>query len=319
MTAAPDWLVVERGEAPLIVSIPHAGTELARIRAALRQPLAGAQGRGLVDRRALRLRRARSARRSCAPRFRARSSTSTAIPAAPRSIPARRRPNCARRRPSTASRSIGRARRPTRPRSPSGGGAISIPTTRALARRDRAAARTLSARRAVRRPFDPLARPAPVRGRAAAVQPRHQFGQELRSRACARRSARFSPPAARAASSTAASRAAGSPASTAAPSDGVARAADWSSPAAPICRSRTSLDEANWPAPLDPARADKTRATLRKALETMLALLAIARTPRPSPCLSRERGEDGAARPLPLAGEAGEGRMPRLRRMSEPA
>jgi formiminoglutamase len=28
MTLAPDWLVVERGEAPLIVSVPHAGTEL---------------------------------------------------------------------------------------------------------------------------------------------------------------------------------------------------------------------------------------------------------------------------------------------------
>ena len=28
MSAAPDWLVVERGDAPLIVSIPHAGTEL---------------------------------------------------------------------------------------------------------------------------------------------------------------------------------------------------------------------------------------------------------------------------------------------------
>jgi formiminoglutamase len=28
MSAAPDWLSVERGEAPLIVSIPHAGTEL---------------------------------------------------------------------------------------------------------------------------------------------------------------------------------------------------------------------------------------------------------------------------------------------------
>jgi len=28
MTAGPDWLVVERGEAPLIVSVPHAGTAL---------------------------------------------------------------------------------------------------------------------------------------------------------------------------------------------------------------------------------------------------------------------------------------------------
>ena len=27
-TARPDWLIVERRDAPLIVSIPHAGTEL---------------------------------------------------------------------------------------------------------------------------------------------------------------------------------------------------------------------------------------------------------------------------------------------------
>ena len=31
------------------------------------------------------------------------------------------------------------------------------------------------------------------------------------------------------------------------------------------------VDETNWPTPLDPARADKTRATLRRVLETMLA------------------------------------------------
>ncbi len=33
-------------------------------------------------------------------------------------------------------------------------------------------------------------------------------------------------------------------------------------------------DEENWPTPLDPARADATRATLRKVLETMLAWVA---------------------------------------------
>lgn len=32
-----------------------------------------------------------------------------------------------------------------------------------------------------------------------------------------------------------------------------------------------NVDDRNWPTPLDPARADKTRATLRKALETILA------------------------------------------------
>ena len=77
-----------------IVSIPHTGTEIpADVRRRPRLALARAQGRRLVDRRALRLRRASSARPSCAPRSRARSSTSTAIRPAPRSIPARPRPS----------------------------------------------------------------------------------------------------------------------------------------------------------------------------------------------------------------------------------
>ena len=132
-----------------------------------------------------------SARRSCAPRSRARSSTSTAIPPAPRSIPARRRrslcPTDDLRRRAALSR---RARRPTRPRSPSGARRYFEPYHAALAAeiaRLRADARP---RRALRRPFDPLAHPAPVRRRAAAVQSRHQRRREPASPALRERSAR---------------------------------------------------------------------------------------------------------------------------------
>jgi formiminoglutamase len=41
-------------------------------------------------------------------------------------------------------------------------------------------------------------------------------------------------------------------------------------------REPETLDEANWPTPLDPARADKTRATLRRVLETMLGWVGSA-------------------------------------------
>ena len=111
--SAPAWLTVERGDAPLIVSIPHAGLDLDGVEAALRQRLAGAARRRLAHPAALRFRRARSARQSSARRCRARSSTSTATRAAPRSIPARRRPSSVRRRPSTASRSIATGEAPT--------------------------------------------------------------------------------------------------------------------------------------------------------------------------------------------------------------
>jgi N-formylglutamate amidohydrolase len=30
MTGEPDWVIIERGEAPLIISVPHAGTDLLR-------------------------------------------------------------------------------------------------------------------------------------------------------------------------------------------------------------------------------------------------------------------------------------------------
>ena len=54
----PDWLVVERRDAPLIVSIPHAGTDLVDVRTGFRRSVARAQGRRLAARRALRFCRA---------------------------------------------------------------------------------------------------------------------------------------------------------------------------------------------------------------------------------------------------------------------
>jgi hypothetical protein len=34
----PDWLVVKRGEAPLVVTVPHAGVELARLKPVFADP-----------------------------------------------------------------------------------------------------------------------------------------------------------------------------------------------------------------------------------------------------------------------------------------
>ena len=89
----PDWLVVERGDAPLIVSIPHAGDRPARVRAGIssirgsraRTPIGGSTSSTILS--------APSARLLVRTSFRARSSTSIAIRAAPRSIPVRRRRN----------------------------------------------------------------------------------------------------------------------------------------------------------------------------------------------------------------------------------
>ena len=117
------------------------------IRAGFRQSVARAQGRRLAARRALRF--CRAARRDCGAHdgFRARSSTSIAIRAAPRSIPVRRRRNSSRPRPSTASRSIAQAWRQTQPKSQSGDVFTSILTMRRSAERSRACARSISASR----------------------------------------------------------------------------------------------------------------------------------------------------------------------------
>ena len=109
----PDWLDREarRSAAHRQHSARRRGPR--RVRTGFRRSVACAQGRGLAPRRALRLCRAARRDRACARGFRVPSSTSIAIRAAPRSIPVRRRRNCARPRPSTASRSIGRAERRT--------------------------------------------------------------------------------------------------------------------------------------------------------------------------------------------------------------
>ena len=182
MTGRPDWLVVTRGAAPLIVSIPHAGIDLGAYEKRFVDPwLARKDADWRIDElydfvEALDATLVRT-------RSRARSSTSIAIPPAPRSIPARRRPNSVRPPPSTASRSIGRAMRPTTQKSPSGCWLAFDPYHDALRSRNRSAPRAVRTRRAVRRPFDPLAHSAVVRRRAAGVQSRHEFRLELQPRA----------------------------------------------------------------------------------------------------------------------------------------
>ena len=111
---APDWLIVERRNAPLIVSIPHAGADLLRLRAGIRRSVARAQGRGLAARRALRFHRAA--------RGYARAHATFALDHRRQSRSERRlalsRPGddgaLSRPRPSTASRSTARAKRRTR-------------------------------------------------------------------------------------------------------------------------------------------------------------------------------------------------------------
>ena len=126
----PDWLIVERRDAPLIVSIPHAGTDLLGFEPAFVNPWLARKDAdwrldALYDFVA-------SARRDIG------ADAALALDHRRQSRSERRlalsRPSddgtLSRRRPSTASRSIGRARRRTRPKSPSGGVFTSIPTTR---------------------------------------------------------------------------------------------------------------------------------------------------------------------------------------------
>ena len=197
-----------------------------RVRAGVRRSVARAEGRRLVPRRALRL--CRAARRDgrahgALAHGHRRQSRSVR---APRSIPARRRPSLC---PTTtfdgeplyqAGQAPDAAEIDERRR------LWFDPYHAALERRDRALAPDVQARRAVRRPFDPLAHPAPVRRRAAAVQSRHQFRGELRSRAAQGGRRGRSRRRATAWSSTGASRAAGSPAPIGEPDEGVHALAD---------------------------------------------------------------------------------------------
>ncbi len=156
-----------------------------------RLALARAQGRGLLGRRALRLRardgRHHAAHGAVAHRHRRESRSVRRIVVSRaghhRPVPHRN----LRRRAAVHVRA--RARR-------CGNRAPARRVFRSLSRRARlraaAAARTPRARGAVRRAFDPLARAAPVRRNAAAVQHRHEQWRHLRcgaDRGASRRSA----------------------------------------------------------------------------------------------------------------------------------
>ena len=144
-----------RGDAPLVVSFPHTGTSR-RHRGAPRLALAGAQGRRLVDRAALRFRR--RPRRDHRPhrdlahghRREPRSRR------APRSIPARPPPGSARPTTFDGEPLYAPAASRTRPRSTGAASRLFRPLSRGARRRDRPAARDARQRRALRLPFDPL-------------------------------------------------------------------------------------------------------------------------------------------------------------------
>ena len=188
------WLTVAAAAtAPLIVSFPHTGTDIPpEIEARLRLAVAGAQGRRLVDRSAVRRDRPRAGRhhrphRDLAHRHRRQ----------PRSVgrlalsgPGRR-PSWCRRPPSTASRCGTRGRRPTQRRSRGGAQATSTRTTPRSPPRVARLRAMHRPRRPVRLPLDPLGHPAPVRRRAAGHQHRHQLRRDLRSSAAGCRSTRI--------------------------------------------------------------------------------------------------------------------------------
>ena len=186
---------IHHGDAPLIVSFPHTGTEIpAGHRSAARLAVARAQGRGLLGRRALRL-RARDGRhhrphRAVAHRHR-RESRSVGRVAVSRAGDHRPVPAST---PSTASRCTARAQEPDAAEIARRRRGILRPVPRrARSASSSACARTAPPRRALRRAFDPLAGATAVRRRAAAVQHRHEQWRELRRRLSPRTSRRSAP------------------------------------------------------------------------------------------------------------------------------
>ena len=218
------WLTVERGDAPLLVSLPaHRLEHPAGLRGRLvSRPLARQDTDWHIDRLYA---------------FARDLGATTVHTALSRTvIDVNRDPSGASlypgqattglvpdRRPSTASRSIATARRRRRPRSSAARRATSRPITRRSPPRSRALRAMHTARRALRLPFDPLGDPAPVRRRTAGCS----TSAPTTARACdpalarARSSVDLRREPAGRTSSTAASRAAGSPATTASPADGV--------------------------------------------------------------------------------------------------
>ena len=181
MSAAPDWLSVERGDGAADRQHSPCGDRARRLRGSLRRRMAGAPRRRLAHPSALRFRAL--ARRddrqnravALAHRRQPRSERRVALsrPGDDRALP----DDDLRRR---AALSPGRSARGARDRRPAA--ALFRTLSRRARRRDRAAARRASARRALRRALDPFAHSAPVRRRAAGLQPRDQFRGELRSR-----------------------------------------------------------------------------------------------------------------------------------------
>ena len=269
----PDWLIVERRDAPLIVSIPHAGTDLLDIRAGFRR-VRGSRARtrtgGLTSST---ISSRRSARRWCARGFRARSSTSIAIRAAPRSIPVRRRPNScptttfdgeplyrAGRAPDAAEIAE-RRRLYFDPYHAALGGEIA----RLRQKHQRVALFDAhSIRSLIPRLFD---------GELPVFNLGHEFRRELRARDCARRSAPCSPRAGKASVVDGRFKGGWITRAYGRPREGVEAVQ-----LELACRAYMHEPERpapeNWPTPIDEKRAAPTRATLKRVLEAILECAA---------------------------------------------
>ena len=177
----PEWLIVEPRAAPLIVSIPHAGVELREYEPRFASPWLAQKDADwrldeLYD-------------------FAGGLGATVVRTNASRSI------IDVNRDPSGASLYPGQATTGLCPTTTFDGEALyregEAPDEAEIVRRKRAyfepyhaalrveIARLKSAsrpRRSLRRAFDPLTDPAPVRGRAAGLQSRHEFGRELQPR-----------------------------------------------------------------------------------------------------------------------------------------
>ena len=269
MTAEhPDWLIVRRGETPLVVSIPHAGVDLAGFEPAFVDPWL--------------------ARKDADWRLDALYDFVEPLGATVVRTKLSRSIIDVNRDPSGASLYPGQATTELCPtttfdgeplyragQAPDAGeieraaGALLRSVSRGAERRDRSLAPDVQARRAVRRPLDSLAHPAAVRRRAAGVQSRDQFRGKLRSR-----TSQGGRGGSRASNESVVvdgrfkggwiTRAYGKP--------------DQGVEALQLelaCRAYMQEPERpapdNWPTPIDEKRATPTRATLKRVLEAILS------------------------------------------------